>query len=274
MSSILQRRLKAAASSATPMDSEADSLQSSSSRIIGGLSNRMSSTARGAGNFDFTMPREIRVPKHSRKQHAHWRENLPDVEEDPLTQAARFVPPEDFSPPSDDPSPLSSFSEPVRQVLEGMREQRMSMCQSLRQYVFVHRAIMEGAMQILDEVQADLDSGKIIVDPVWEDPAANDIIDTPRDTLDDLPMASSKSTMFPSLSSPPSLRHHALNLGTIPPVKEESLRPSPLGTKRLASPTELVQTDVHGSSRTIPKRPSLKRLDKSFDEATSSFTHN
>ena len=32
-----------------------------------------------------------------------------------------------------------------------MREQRMSLCQSLRQYVFVHNAIIEGALQITDE---------------------------------------------------------------------------------------------------------------------------
>jgi hypothetical protein len=36
-------------------------------------------------------------------------------------------------------------------MLEDMREQRMSLCQSLRQYVFVHRAIVEGALDIVDE---------------------------------------------------------------------------------------------------------------------------
>jgi hypothetical protein len=32
-----------------------------------------------------------------------------------------------------------------------MREQRMSLCQSLRQYVFAHRVILEGALEIVDE---------------------------------------------------------------------------------------------------------------------------
>jgi protein-tyrosine phosphatase len=43
------------------------------------------------------------------------------------------------------------MKEPVREILDDMREQRMSLCQSLRQYVFVHSAIIEGSLQILDE---------------------------------------------------------------------------------------------------------------------------
>ena len=35
--------------------------------------------------------------------------------------------------------------------MEDMHEQQMSLCQSLRQYVFVHRAIIEGALMIVDE---------------------------------------------------------------------------------------------------------------------------
>jgi len=46
---------------------------------------------------------------------------------------------------------LSTLSEPIREVLEDMREQRMSLCQSLRQYVFAHRVILEGALEIVDE---------------------------------------------------------------------------------------------------------------------------
>ncbi|KAB5589793.1 Tyrosine phosphatase [Ceratobasidium theobromae] len=48
-------------------------------------------------------------------------------------------------------SPLGSMSEPIREVLEDMREQRMSLCQSLRQYVFVHRAVVEGVLAMVDE---------------------------------------------------------------------------------------------------------------------------
>ncbi|KAJ7674457.1 hypothetical protein B0H17DRAFT_1140585 [Mycena rosella] len=52
------------------------------------------------------------------------------------------------------PVRLSSFEDPIWEVLQDMREQRMSLCQSLRQYVFVHAAIIEGALMVVDEERA------------------------------------------------------------------------------------------------------------------------
>ncbi|KAF9535790.1 hypothetical protein CPB83DRAFT_842337 [Crepidotus variabilis] len=49
------------------------------------------------------------------------------------------------------PPPLTTFSDPILEVLQDIREQRMSLCQSLRQYVFVHAAIIEGSLMVLDE---------------------------------------------------------------------------------------------------------------------------
>lgn len=49
------------------------------------------------------------------------------------------------------PTLLSTYEEPIWEVVQDMREQRMSLCQSLRQYVFVHAAIIEGALMIVDE---------------------------------------------------------------------------------------------------------------------------
>ncbi|KAH9177017.1 hypothetical protein EDB89DRAFT_2065200 [Lactarius sanguifluus] len=46
---------------------------------------------------------------------------------------------------------LSTLDEPIHRVIEDMREQRMSLCQSLRQYVFVHRAVIEGVLILMDE---------------------------------------------------------------------------------------------------------------------------
>ena len=47
--------------------------------------------------------------------------------------------------------PLSSFDNPIYEIIQDMRKQRMSLCQSLRQYIFVHAAILEGALMIVDE---------------------------------------------------------------------------------------------------------------------------
>ncbi|KAG9086974.1 hypothetical protein FRC06_002794 [Ceratobasidium sp. 370] len=52
-------------------------------------------------------------------------------------------------------SPLHTMDEPIREVLEDMREQRMSLCQSLRQYVFVHRAVVEGVLAMVDSQRAE-----------------------------------------------------------------------------------------------------------------------
>ncbi|WWC69963.1 uncharacterized protein I206_103907 [Kwoniella pini CBS 10737] len=49
------------------------------------------------------------------------------------------------------PSPITEMPNPVASVLEGMRVQRMSLVQSLRQYLFVHRAIIHSYLHILDE---------------------------------------------------------------------------------------------------------------------------
>ncbi|OCF39291.1 hypothetical protein I317_06916 [Kwoniella heveanensis CBS 569] len=49
------------------------------------------------------------------------------------------------------PSPITEMENPVPAVLEGMRVQRMSLVQSLRQYLFVHRAIITNYLHMLDE---------------------------------------------------------------------------------------------------------------------------
>lgn len=48
-------------------------------------------------------------------------------------------------------TPLSSMKEPILEVLQSMRVQRMSLVQSLRQYLFVHRAIIAQYFEMVDE---------------------------------------------------------------------------------------------------------------------------
>nr|XP_018262955.1 uncharacterized protein I303_04444 [Kwoniella dejecticola CBS 10117]OBR85113.1 hypothetical protein I303_04444 [Kwoniella dejecticola CBS 10117] len=57
------------------------------------------------------------------------------------------------------PSPISEMEHPVASVLEGMRVQRMSLVQTLRQYLFVHRAIIHNYLHILDEEKSNSASG-------------------------------------------------------------------------------------------------------------------
>ncbi|KAF7784514.1 hypothetical protein Agabi119p4_679 [Agaricus bisporus var. burnettii] len=49
------------------------------------------------------------------------------------------------------PIELNSLEEPIYDIVQDMREQRMSLCQSLRQYIYVHAVILEGALMIVDE---------------------------------------------------------------------------------------------------------------------------
>ncbi|KAG2740922.1 hypothetical protein P692DRAFT_20880958 [Suillus brevipes Sb2] len=49
------------------------------------------------------------------------------------------------------PVPLMSHTNLIWMIVQDVREQRMSLCQSLRQYVFVHAAVIEGALMMVDE---------------------------------------------------------------------------------------------------------------------------
>ncbi|CED83806.1 Protein tyrosine phosphatase [Phaffia rhodozyma] len=56
---------------------------------------------------------------------------------------------------------LSDLQDPVLNVLEDMREQRMSLCQTLRQFVFAYRVIIQGTLDMVEEerrMSSSLDS--------------------------------------------------------------------------------------------------------------------
>ncbi|KAG8776469.1 hypothetical protein FRC15_011925 [Serendipita sp. 397] len=80
--------------------------------------------------------------------------HVSDVTPDAPQPTNHYKHPRKINSPQGSPPFPSSFAEPVREILEDLREQRMSLCQSLRQYVFVHRAIVEGALEIVDEAKA------------------------------------------------------------------------------------------------------------------------
>lgn len=145
----------------------------------------------------------------------------------------------------DSPPLLSSYKDPIRTVVEDIREQRMSLCQSLRQYVFVHRAIIEGALRLVDqekELYGEDDRGRS---------------DTERHTLRKGPEVGPPSLPGSGLGSP-------IPIASIPRVT--TLQTSPTKHKRLASPTELIKEGKEGQLR-LSKRPSMKKRQLSSDES-------
>ncbi|KZT58402.1 hypothetical protein CALCODRAFT_494884 [Calocera cornea HHB12733] len=147
--------------------------------------------------------------------------------------------------PSRTPTPLSELEpDPIQKVLEDMREQRMSLCQSLNQYVFCHRAICEGAIELAEEILGPSDhsaSPGMLPGPSTASPSAMDI-----------EPATSGFFPKPTLSIPLHLPH-----------SKRAASKSPEEVERVLS---LTPDDLHsrnGSPRPaldgIGHKPSLKR---------------
>ncbi|KAI8983176.1 hypothetical protein BD414DRAFT_578793 [Trametes punicea] len=191
----------------------------------------------------------------------------------------------------DDSSPplLSTYDEPIRRVIEDMREQRMSLCQSLRQYVFVHRAIIEGALMIVDEEkrreveEEDMqranpgktqpDPGNLTqerrasvpaVPPLQGQTAPQDGMQGPtRGSRLGSPFSASdgEREVARKRSVPEFAVANTIIEGVVSPSNSV---PSPGRPKRVASPTELTKEDVEGGVL-LTKRPSVKRRQRRSD---------
>lgn len=170
---------------------------------------------------------------------------------------------EDISPPL-----LSTYDEPIRRVVEDMREQRMSLCQSLRQYVFVHRAVIEGALMIVDEEKerAKREATAAVARRSREAAPAFGPPSHARDQHEVGPVIELQKPIHasgPSLGSPFVLCESTRKAShPVPTVMEEvpfSGPPiSPGKVKRGASPTELQKQGLDGAPA-LSKRVSLKR---------------
>ncbi|CDO69835.1 hypothetical protein BN946_scf184803.g33 [Trametes cinnabarina] len=209
----------------------------------------------------------------------------------------------------DDSSPplLSTYDEPIRRVIEDMREQRMSLCQSLRQYVFVHRAIIEGALMIVDEEKrrekeegegaadmgtnaskAQLESGPLsAARRPSVPPLAPMAKNTAQDGVQHGPALGSSTLGSPfqpsdgerevgrKRSVPEFVSTNTIIEGVVSPPSDAS----PGRHKRVASPMELTKEDVLDGIL-LTKRPSVKRRQRpsdvsgprpQFDSATGAF---
>jgi hypothetical protein len=165
----------------------------------------------------------------------------------------------------DEESPplLSTFGEPIRRILEDMRAQRMSLCQSLRQYVFVHRAIVEGALMIVDEEKEREKDAKYM--RKYEDPH----VPPKRPSLSEIRLAtgSTEKTLAPKdtiFATQPIQFTSNLSFTTACSVSVPSDHSSvgssvpARNAKRNASPTELLKEDTT-DDLDLSRRPGAKR---------------
>ncbi|KAL0064667.1 hypothetical protein AAF712_008365 [Marasmius tenuissimus] len=149
----------------------------------------------------------------------------------------------------DSPNALSMYKVPLWEVVQDMREQRMSLCQSLRQYVFVHAVVVEGALMVLDE-----ENKKAGIPPkprksrrsksrgkskgkkngLGKHLIANEIMSDAAGSKSDISTLASKASGSGGSAM------------------------SAISNKRQASPTELPQEDKKGGLL-LHKKPSLKR---------------
>lgn len=184
------------------------------------------------------------------------------------------------------PAPLMSHTNPIWTIVQDMREQRMSLCQSLRQYVFVHAAVIEGALMIADE-EREL-WGECSGSEGSSEPAAashiseggrsddSDIRKTPSKNIGNLDIhrigrthgTRDRTYSYPVVgvrssasSSSGSQIHHAASS-----VVSSSLSK----WKRGPSPTELLKEDKSGIV-SFAKRPSIKRRTPSDEKVFTVF---
>ncbi|KAI0271598.1 hypothetical protein BC834DRAFT_841188 [Gloeopeniophorella convolvens] len=171
------------------------------------------------------------------------------------------------------PPLLSTLDEPIHRVIEDMREQRMSLCQSLRQYVFVHRAVIEGVLMLVDEE-------RVMYGAAWKDTGAEDAKKAGAVRFPTQPAAATGTSESGSIDSAAGTSGSAAagsftgtslsRRGSRSKNKSSGDRGSlsPSKGKRRASPTELPKEDKRGDAR-MSKRPSIKRRQRSSDENSS-----
>ena len=156
---------------------------------------------------------------------------------------------------------LSTLDEPIHRVIEDMREQRMSLCQSLRQYVFVHRAVIEGVLMLVDEERT-------VHGKVWKD---NELEELTNSVSDRFPIDFTRQAASSESGSIEWAADAVMGAeGTIASSSEGSklyMDVSPTKVKRRASPTELPKEDKRGDMR-MSKRPIIKRTLRSSDESS------
>jgi protein tyrosine phosphatase len=192
----------------------------------------------------------------------------------------------DLSPPL-----VSSFAEPICNIIQDMREQRMSLCQSLRQYVFVHAAIIEGALRLVDEARELWGHGGTSDDtsPAEGGPGTSvrkggrqSGYNETKAWFREAEMAAMRPELeYPRRTRPLHTMTQPLNHWSpegntgggqvaLAPPSSSSRVSSPSKGKRAPSPTELLREDKTGAL-SLNKRPSIRRKRTSCEGDQFSF---
>ncbi|OAX35271.1 hypothetical protein K503DRAFT_773661 [Rhizopogon vinicolor AM-OR11-026] len=177
------------------------------------------------------------------------------------------------------PAPLMSHTNPIWTVVQDMREQRMSLCQSLRQYVFVHAAVIEGALLMVDEERemwGEFSGSDESPEPLGDGGRRSDDSDirqTPLMNMGSMEISRTgrnRSTRDRTRSFPPIGGRSSVSSSCgsqIPRTTTSSVvSSSPSKWKRGPSPTELLREDKSGAVSTA-KRPTFHHRTLSKEQA-------
>ena len=233
-------------SSATKTDLENSGLRLPLPAFSGMLSRNPGSKSSGSPPGNEDSPPNNSDPYYSQSQSQSEQHSPP---------AFDYTTPRRLHDDRHSPILLSKLDEPIHRVIEDMREQRMSLCQSLRQYVFVHRAVIEGVLILIDD-ERQLYGGR-----TWKDTDMEDLSKFVSARLPTAPTETSESGDAGGSRLTSSARS-----GSSGAEESKSSMPSSQG-KRRASPTELPKEDRRGDMR-MSKRPSIKRAQRSSDDSS------
>ncbi|KAG0696286.1 hypothetical protein DFH29DRAFT_211407 [Suillus ampliporus] len=173
------------------------------------------------------------------------------------------------------PSPLMAHANPIWTVVQDMREQRMSLCQSLRQYVFVHAAVIEGALMMVDE-ERELWGESTGSEGSPEPAGASNISEEGRRSEDDdmrkTPSMNMGGMEISGMGRPQGSRDRTRSFPAFGGQSSASsvVSSSPSKWKRGPSPTELLREDKSGIV-SFAKRPSFKRRIPSDEQILTVF---
>ncbi|TYJ57758.1 hypothetical protein B9479_001612 [Cryptococcus floricola] len=169
------------------------------------------------------------------------------------------------------PSPISRLNHPVSSVLEGMRVQRMSLVQTLRQYLFVHRAIIYHYLNMIEDDETSSNIARPESVPLQGTQGKQKGSSGSSGSAGSLPSLGSGSGSFASTTG--SVGSGLLSSSGIPSMTTGSASGSTddeSHAKRRASPTEIHPDSILGNGAPgLTKRPSFKKMRPAVESLAS-----